>query len=167
MNSCTNKINDITDINNFKKIKKIKINKKGNLIKENGSQQLINSIGDFNKFISHTRRLLFYRSKISPNNKFKSFSFNWKNNLKISKENNNIEKILKKKIIGKINKLINDLDITKDKKESKKKKENKKKQEVINNNNNKNEEKKEDNIHDISKIDDKIVKEEDETIKES
>ena len=167
MNSCTNKINDITDINNFKKIKKIKINKKGNLIKENGSQQLINSIGDFNKFISHTRRLLFYRSKISPNNKFKSFSFNRKNNLKISKENNNIEKILKKKIIGKINKLINDLDITKDKKESKKKKENKKKQEVVKNNNNKNEEKKEDNIHDISKIDDKIVKEEYETIKES
>ena len=94
----------------YKKVRKITIDKKGNIVKENGSHKFVSYMKDLQQFINHNNRLFLYRSKISPN-KINSFSQKLKNNIKVfSVEKKPYEKKIKNRIIGKINKIINDIE---------------------------------------------------------
>ena len=94
----------------YKKIRKIAIDKKGNILKENGSKKFVTYMKDLQQFINHNNRLILYRSKISPN-KFNSFSHKLKNNIKVfSVGKKPYEKKIKNRIIGKINELIGNIE---------------------------------------------------------
>jgi len=94
----------------YKKIRKIAIDKKGNILKENGSKKFVTYMKDLQQFINHNNRLILYRSKISLN-KFNSFSHKLKNNIKVfSVGKKPYEKKIKNRIIGKINELIGNIE---------------------------------------------------------
>ena len=94
----------------YKKVRKIVIDKKGNILKENGSKKFVTYMKDLQQFISHNNRLFLYRSRISPN-KVNSSSQKLKNNIKVfSVGKKPYEKKIKNKIVGKINKLIGDIE---------------------------------------------------------
>ena len=99
----------------FNMFKKIKIKNKGKIIKEHGNQSLIAYLNEFKQFVNHTNRLFFYKSRISSKST-NSLSFNIKDKKKIISrvDNNNLDSKLKSKIIGKINRLINNIEMKKE-----------------------------------------------------
>ena len=96
----------------FKNLKKIENSKnRDKILKKHGNQGLITYINEFNQLINSTNRLFLYKTRISPI-KSNSSSFNIKNIKKFfKKEKISVENKLKSKIIGKINGLINNLEM--------------------------------------------------------
>lgn len=109
----------------YKKLRKITIGKRGNILKENGSQKFVNYYKNVKQLVNHTNKLFLYRSRLSPYKYYNSFSLKLKspkNKIRvISKEKEYYEKKIKNEIIHKIDKLINELDINKEKSENKNK----------------------------------------------
>ena len=109
----------------YKKLRKITIGKRGNILKENGSQKFVNYYKNVKQLINHTNKLFLYRSRLSPYKYYNSFSLKLKspkNKIRvISKEKEYYEKKIKNEIIHKIDKLINELDINTEKSENKNK----------------------------------------------
>ena len=109
----------------YKKLRKITIGKRGNILKENGSQKFVNYYKNVKQLVNHTNKLFLYRSRLSPYKYYNSFSLKLKspkNKIRvISKEKENYEKKIKNEIIHKIDKLINELDINTEKSENKNK----------------------------------------------
>ena len=109
----------------YKKLRKITIGKRGNILKENGSQKFVNYYKNVKQLVNHTNKLFLYRSRLSPYEYYNSFSLKLKspkNKIRvISKEKEFYEKKIKNEIIHKIDKLINELDINTEKSESKNK----------------------------------------------
>ena len=115
----------------YKKLRKITIGKRGNILKENGSQKFVNYYKNVKQLVNHTNKLFLYRSRLSPYKYYNSFSLKLKspkNKIRvISKEKEYYEKKIKNEIIHKIDKLINELDINTEKSENKNKDNNPKK----------------------------------------
>ena len=109
----------------YKKLRKITIGKRGNILKENGSQKFVNYYKNVKQLVNHTNKLFLYRSRLSPYKYYNSFSLKLKspkNKIRvISKEKEYYEKKIKNEIIHKIDKLINELDINTEKSENKNK----------------------------------------------
>ena len=109
----------------YKKLRKITIGKRGNILKENGSQKFVNYYKNVKQLVNHTNKLFLYRSRLSPYKYYNSFSLKLKspkNKIRvISKEKEFYEKKIKNEIIHKIDKLINELDINTEKSENKNK----------------------------------------------
>ena len=109
----------------YKKLRKITIGKRGNILKENGSQKFVNYYKNVKQLVNHTNKLFLYRSRLSPYKYYNSFSLRLKspkNKIRvISKEKEYYEKKIKNEIIHKIDKLINELDINTEKSENKNK----------------------------------------------
>ena len=109
----------------YKKLRKITIGKRGNILKENGSQKFVNYYKNVKQLINHTNKLFLYRSRLSPYKYYNSFSLKLKspkNKIRvISKEKEYYEKKIKNEIIHKIDKLINEMDINTEKSENKNK----------------------------------------------
>ena len=109
----------------YKKLRKITIGKRGNILKENGSQKFVNYYKNVKQLVNHTNKLFLYRSRLSPYKYYNSFSLRLKspkNKIRvISKEKEFYEKKIKNEIIHKIDKLINELDINTEKSENKNK----------------------------------------------
>ena len=109
----------------YKKLRKITIGKRGNILKENGSQKFVNYYKNVKQLVNHTNKLFLYRSRLSPYKYYNSFSLKLKspkNKIRVvSKEKEYYEKKIKNEIIHKIDKLINELDINKEKSENKNK----------------------------------------------
>ena len=109
----------------YKKLRKITIGKRGNILKENGSQKFVNYYKNVKQLVNHTNKLFLYRSRLSPYKYYNSFSLKLKspkNKIRvISKEKEYYEKKIKNEIIRKIDKLINELDINTEKSENKNK----------------------------------------------
>ena len=109
----------------YKKLRKITIGKRGNILKENGSQKFVNYYKNVKQLVNHTNKLFLYRSRLSPYKYYNSFSLKLKspkNNIRvISKEKEYYEKKIKNEIIHKIDKLINEMDINTEKSENKNK----------------------------------------------
>ena len=109
----------------YKKLRKITIGKRGNILKENGSQKFVNYYKNVKQLVNHTNKLFLYRSRLSPYKYYNSFSLKLKspkNKIRvISKEKEYYEKKIKNEIIHKIDKLINEMDINTEKSENKNK----------------------------------------------
>ena len=109
----------------YKKLRKITIGKRGNILKENGSQKFVNYYKNVKQLVNHTNKLFLYRSRLSPYKYYNSFSLKLKspkNKVRvISKEKEYYEKKIKNEIIHKIDKLINEMDINTEKSENKNK----------------------------------------------
>lgn len=109
----------------YKKLRKITIGKRGNILKENGSQKFVNYYKNVKQLVNHTNKLFLYRSRLSPYKYYNSFSLKLKspkNKIRvISKEKEFYEKKIKNEIIHKIDKLINEMDINTEKSENKNK----------------------------------------------
>ena len=109
----------------YKKLRKITIGKRGNILKENGSQKFVNYYKNVKQLVNHTNKLFLYRSRLSPYKYYNSFSLRLKspkNKIRvISKEKEYYEKKIKNEIIHKIDKLINEMDINTEKSENKNK----------------------------------------------
>ena len=109
----------------YKKLRKITIGKRGNILKENGSQKFVNYYKNVKQLVNHTNKLFLYRSRLSPYKYYNSFSLKLKspkNKIRVvSKEKEYYEKKIKNEIIHKIDKLINELDINTEKSENKNK----------------------------------------------
>jgi hypothetical protein len=109
----------------YKKLRKITIGKRGNILKENGSQKFVNYYKNVKQLVNHTNKLFLYRSRLSPYKYYNSFSLKLKspkNKIRvISKEKEYYGKKIKNEIIHKIDKLINELDINTEKSENKNK----------------------------------------------
>ena len=109
----------------YKKLRKITIGKRGNILKENGSQKFVNYYKNVKQLVNHTNKLFLYRSRLSPYKYYNSFSLKLKspkNKIRvISKEKEYYEKKIKNEIIHKIDKLINELDVNTEKSENKNK----------------------------------------------
>lgn len=109
----------------YKKLRKITIGKRGNILKENGSQKFVNYYKNVKQLVNHTNKLFLYRSRLSPYKYYNSFSLKLKspkNKIRvISKEKEYYEKKIKNEIIHKIDKLINEMDINIEKSENKNK----------------------------------------------
>ena len=109
----------------YKKLRKITIGKRGNILKENGSQKFVNYYKNVKQLVNHTNKLFLYRSRLSPYKYYNSFSLKLKspkNKIRVvSKEKEHHEKKIKNEIIHKIDKLINELDINTEKSENKNK----------------------------------------------
>ena len=109
----------------YKKLRKITIGKRGNILKENGSQKFVNYYKNVKQLVNHTNKLFLYRSRLSPYKYYNSFSLKLKspkNKIRVvSKEKEYYEKKIKNKIIHKIDKLINEMDINTEKSENKNK----------------------------------------------
>ena len=94
----------------YKKIRKITIGKRGNISKENGNQKYLTNMADLKRFIEQNNRLFLYRIRMTPHN-ITSFSKKIKHYVKVfSEEKTPIDKKIKRKIIGKINFLINKME---------------------------------------------------------
>lgn len=123
--SVVNKIENSFNDTYYKKLRKITIGKRGNILKENGSQKFVNYYKNVKQLVNHTNKLFLYRSRLSPYKYYNSFSLKLKspkNKIRIiSKEKEYYEKKIKNEIIHKIDKLINELDINKEKSENKNK----------------------------------------------
>ena len=89
--------------------------KNRNITREHGSQVFINSVQDMKRFINHTNRLFLYRSRLLSDKKY-SLSYNKKLKNKIKIFPKEKRKEFKNIIIGKINKMINEMEKTNDKK---------------------------------------------------
>ena len=109
----------------YKKLRKITIGKRGNILKENGSQKFVNYYKNVKQLVNHTNKLFLYRSRLSPYKYYNSFSLKLKspkNKIRVvSKEKEYYEKKIKNEIIHKIDKLINEMDINTEKSENKNK----------------------------------------------
>ena len=62
----------------YKKLRKITIGKRGNILKENGSQKFVNYYKNVKQLVNHTNKLFLYRSRLSPYKYYNSFSLKLK-----------------------------------------------------------------------------------------